>query len=744
MPRYRFDDYLVDTAAFSVQRAGSPVPLEPKAFDLLVLLLETPGRVVTKPEILGTVWRDTAVTDNALTRIVAHLRKSLDDDARDARYVETIPTRGYRFVAPVSRDPEPPATPAPSPPAAHHRPGRWRAALAAVVAAGATAAAVGVTRRVVGRAEGPPSIESLWPAQATVSPGLDTFPALAPGGAALAYASDRTGGFEIVVKSLVPGATEVALTSDGRQNVQPTWSPDGEHVAYHSMRQGGIWIVPARGGVPRQVADFGSAPAWSPDGARLAFQSDPLADVAPSASAANAPSTIWTVARDGTDLRRLTAPTDPAGGHGSPAWSPDGRRIVFTAYSYRPSSLWSVPASGGPARLVAEGHVSMHDPVFAPGGRALYYATGGPFIVRVPLSADTGLPDGEPVALSTPGIQAARYLSISGDGRRLALSGLALRSDLWSVPIVPDSGGPAGPAEALTDDTSRRKSTPVFSPDGEWIAYNGSRSGSGSDIWLLRARDGRIQPLTTGDPAESKHYGSNFRPSWFPDSRRVAFLASEGGRTTYRTADLDTRRPQPLMAIHPADVDGRGVRSGFNAAVDVRLSPDGREVAFSELDPDTGLPRIRVVAVADGASRTLGPADRAESYPAWSPDGRWIATELHTERGSEVGVRPAAGGPLRVLTRGGGESWVHGWSPDGDRVVFAALREGVWNIAWVSRTTGLEVQVTRHSGAAGFVRYPTWSPRGDRIVYERGEVRGNVWIAPLPSPGGGRGMRLHR
>ena len=104
MAVYSFDDIIVDVASFRVERNGEAVPLEPKAFDLLVLLLERPGQLVTKQEILDCVWPQTAVTDNALTRIVANLRKTLGDDARDSRYIETVPTRGYRWLVPVQRD----------------------------------------------------------------------------------------------------------------------------------------------------------------------------------------------------------------------------------------------------------------------------------------------------------------------------------------------------------------------------------------------------------------------------------------------------------------------------------------------------------------------------------------------------------------------------------------------------------------------------------------------------------------
>src|SRR5262249_34691183 len=124
--------------------------------------------------------------------------------------------------------------------------------LAAVVAAGLT------RRRVVSRGAQTPPMESLWATQGTTPPGPDAVPALSPDGRSIAYASDRSGAFEIAIKSIAAAAREIALTADGQQNVEPAWSPDGQSIAYHSMVRGGIWIVPALGGVPRRAADFGS------------------------------------------------------------------------------------------------------------------------------------------------------------------------------------------------------------------------------------------------------------------------------------------------------------------------------------------------------------------------------------------------------------------------------------------------------------------------------------------------------
>jgi TolB-like protein/Flp pilus assembly protein TadD len=98
---YQFDDVVVDRRSYRVLKGGQVVPLGPRAFDLLWDLLDNAGRVVGKEELFERVWRGVAVTDNALTRAVKELRDAIGDDARAPRYVETIPRRGYRFVAPV-------------------------------------------------------------------------------------------------------------------------------------------------------------------------------------------------------------------------------------------------------------------------------------------------------------------------------------------------------------------------------------------------------------------------------------------------------------------------------------------------------------------------------------------------------------------------------------------------------------------------------------------------------------------
>ena len=110
-PMFRFGQVEFDPSNLQLAVRGEVRALEPKSFRLLAFLVENRGRVVTKEEILGAVWKETAVTDNAVTRAVAQIRKALEDDAKEPKYIETVPTVGYRFVGVLCEEAAPdPAT----------------------------------------------------------------------------------------------------------------------------------------------------------------------------------------------------------------------------------------------------------------------------------------------------------------------------------------------------------------------------------------------------------------------------------------------------------------------------------------------------------------------------------------------------------------------------------------------------------------------------------------------------------
>src|SRR6202047_2459695 len=96
---YRFDNVEIDVQNLRVTVGSEIRPLEPKSFRLLLFLVENAGRVLPKEEIMAVVWPGTFVSDNSLAQAVTQIRKALDDDPKAPRYIETVPTVGYRFIA---------------------------------------------------------------------------------------------------------------------------------------------------------------------------------------------------------------------------------------------------------------------------------------------------------------------------------------------------------------------------------------------------------------------------------------------------------------------------------------------------------------------------------------------------------------------------------------------------------------------------------------------------------------------
>jgi DNA-binding winged helix-turn-helix (wHTH) protein len=96
---YHFDDVVVDGDRLGVEKDNQPRKITPRAFDVLVYLVEHRGRVVEKRELFDKVWKEQFVTDNALTRTIKEIRQVIGDDADAPRYIKTVTKRGYRFVA---------------------------------------------------------------------------------------------------------------------------------------------------------------------------------------------------------------------------------------------------------------------------------------------------------------------------------------------------------------------------------------------------------------------------------------------------------------------------------------------------------------------------------------------------------------------------------------------------------------------------------------------------------------------
>ncbi|MBO9623137.1 MAG: transcriptional regulator [Sphingomonas sp.] len=133
---FRFDRFLLDTADRQLRRDDVPVELNARYLDALALLVREHGRLVSKDRFMDEVWRGVPVTDEALTQCIRTLRRQLGDDATRARFIETVPKHGYRFIAPVNVDADALVPGAPAPP-----PIAWRQAL---LLAGAGTAGAGL------------------------------------------------------------------------------------------------------------------------------------------------------------------------------------------------------------------------------------------------------------------------------------------------------------------------------------------------------------------------------------------------------------------------------------------------------------------------------------------------------------------------------------------------------------------------------------------------------------------------
>ncbi len=706
---YRFDNVEVDLQTFKVWKEGKALSLEPKAFEVLVFLINHRDRLVEKNELLDAVWKESFVSLNALTRVIAHLRKTIGDDAKEAKYIETAPTRGYRFIAEVQiravTSPSALSTPKADILSRDRWP-RFRLPSASLVLILIFAGILLIFALIFQTPEQPGLLKTM---QITTTPALDIFPAFSPDGGAIAYSSLRNGNYEIFVRQLVPGGREVRITADGEQNLQPTWSPDGKTIAYHSRRHHGIRIVPSMGGVARQLTDFGSSPSWSRNGDLITFQSDAVADISQTAFGAMPPSTIWIVPARGGTPQQITGIGVPSGGHGDPTWSPDGRRIIFVTHDIWLSEIWSVSPGGEDLKRVWQGHGQFFDPAFSPDGKYLYFSTAsGNFrLWRLRLSADTGLSLGDPIEIANTGASLARHLTVAPDGKRIAYSSLTMINNIGSVMISQNSYESSGPPTLLTQDTNYRKNQHAFSHDGKTIAYNVWRMGVDKEVWLMSA-DGSDSRQLTSEPAVVL--------GWLPQTDQLALVSRSSATTSLSKVDVKTGEQMPI------------VKDSYVAPMG-RLSPDSRQIAFNSRAD--GTINVWTTPFEGGKPKQLTFDREMMGFPCWSPDSQYLAFEMKRGDDTHIAFVNLDGGTPQQLTFERGQAWPGSWSPDGDKIVFAGLRNGIWNIWWVSRSTKVQKQVTNYTKPNTYVRYPAWSPRNNQIVYEYAETTGNIWILEL-------------
>ncbi|MCC6539550.1 MAG: PD40 domain-containing protein [Bryobacterales bacterium] len=707
---FEFDTVSVHPRSFTVERGGARLDLEPKAIRVLLHLLRNRHRAVSKDELVQAVWEGAAVTDNAITRVIAQLRRELGDDSRSPRFVETLPTVGYRFIAPVREVRTPAAVPAAAPP-----PPRSRLPLVAAAAAATAVLAPAAWWLATGAA--PPTIapRPADPVQITTTAGVDARPSFGPDGRAFVYCSNRSGRFELYRRDHAsPGAT-VQLTDDGQQNLHPAWSPDGRWIAYHSAARRGIWVIPAAGAPtpPRRLSEFGSAPAWSPGSDTVAFTSAEPFSLAPFDT--GSPGAIWTVTLNGSSLRQWTNGSNPRGSHAAPAWSRDGRRLAFAVLG-RDSSIHLLDlASGQASPLVRTGvdiprlpgnFVSrVWDPVFGPRDETLYFSAAGErgehAIWAVPTQGGSS---GKPVRVFTSQSDIPTGLTLSASGERLLFARLRNTSQLWTL----DSA--TGVSKPLFKEEVLRAYVPSYSPDGQWLAFAVETQGRNRDIWVMPAAGNGEAVSVSPDPG-AKEAGTVWTPAGellynYGNSTAVEFRAYHPATRKSRT--ILTRNVTGIF--HPTLMPNtQDLLSACSTPMNICLGPANTAAAPRQLTFD----RERAwFAIADRA-------------------GAWLAYQLTRGEASHLAVIRRDGTEPKLLTTDAAQNWAHSFSSDSRRIAFASVRDGVWNLWWIDRVTGERRQLTQGAAFGSFVRSPAWRPGTQQLAYEWFESRGNLFELPL-------------
>ncbi len=749
---YRFDDVVVEPAAFRLLKAGTPVRIEPKALEVLLHLIERRERVVTKQELLDDVWRGTAVTENSLTRAVAQIRKLLGDDLQSPRYIQTVPTKGYRFIGQLQQEEVeaaeervPEVLPAPPPAAlvtvdregdrepprgqtlSPRLAGRVRRRTAFVVMATiiVTVIAIVAARLLVwflvprpspplpSPGESRPSIAAR-PLRATAR--VQSFPTFSPDGESVAYSLEVDGTTHIFRSRI--GSADETQVSRGDGESQPAWSPDGKSIAYVALRRGGIWIVPATGeGEPVRLTTFGSRPQWSPDGREIAFQSDEGTESGWTAFDALPRSTIWIVNVSTGRAAPLTREGHPAGGHGAPAWRRDGNRLAFTSCEVEWCGIYTIARDGSGLATIITDTRGLSSPVFAREGNALYYVLtryNNSLLMSVAIdSSGARTADAAPVRLRSSGPGVMQQVAISRDGFRLAWTLVEESSDLYSIPAQPPSGE-GGEAKQLTRNPTFRSIFPAFSPDGTKIAYSAAAAGEDSGIWIVDADGANAKAVAVGP-------GLKQRTAWSRDGYSILYAAWNAQPMSWKSGpallqvSLVTGRSS-VVAELPRDASAP------------MLSPDGSTVAFNRTFG--GVASVWLSPVARTEPRQLTANNAFARFPRWSPSGRQLAVQVRTEGGgSAVGVVDVGSAALKIITTERGDAVPYGWSPDGKEISFAARRAGVWNIYAIPVNGGRERKLTGNASTNVWFGSPVWSPAGDRIVYEAGSPKANVWIS---------------
>lgn len=668
---YLFDSFLLDEESFCLTRNGQRVPLEPKSLRVLLLLVKSEGRLLEKNAILEIVWKDTFVEEATLTRAIALLRKQLDDDPRRPRFIETVPTRGYRFVAAVKttrssaessgaslvpgaevteRIPAGPTTlPAPAVMQPARPSGRSPATRRAFLwTAGTALVAAGIwldrSLRRKARSNAVSLVLPLPLGAAAADPGrLLGPPVVAPDGSAVVVSLTTEIGQNLFIRRL---DTDRLLKIEGTQNAtQPFWSPDSQHIAFFADAK--LKRIPVIGGSAVKLCD---APvprggSWGRDGTivfGLNFQA------------------IFRVPESGGTSAPVTQLDKALGenSHRNPIFLPNGRSFLYFARTddadHRAIYLASLDRPQQRQRiLVADGQFALgRDP-----------ETGTYYL----LSQQSGNIALQPFSVDNEKLvgSSAILLDRSGTISASETGVLAIRTDEETVTrlIWFDRSGKELETLGIPDDYWSIS----LSPDGRYAATTKHDYLTGEfRIWIASLRSGLFEPLSTLNHSDSPVWSRDGSALYYSDVRRRQFLRRQISARDPDADKLILDLPKDRF-VHVTDISPDQRFAAADFAVDNAHS----EVAWIELG-STLQPAMPWHFVG-----AFGPEGL---LPSFSPDGRWLAFASRQAGNLELYVMgfPPAHSELRRISLNGGRA--PRWRRDGKELFFLAGDSGLMSV----------------------------------------------------------------
>jgi Tol biopolymer transport system component/DNA-binding winged helix-turn-helix (wHTH) protein len=722
---YAFGPFHLDASERLLLRDGKPVPLAPKAFATLVLLVERQGKLVEKDELMRAVWPDAVVEENNLNKYISALRRTLGEADPDQTYIETVPKLGYRFVAPVrelgdagadlelEREALPPGLTGGNGQAtvglgATHALATARSGLSSGLLALAIAVLLIGAAVLAGlslRHDGPSAAKSEMTVERLTYGGYVHSATLSPDGKYFVYAERDGETSRLWLRQTEQGNPLQIIAPSECYILGTTFSPDGQSVYFvirdKQDQQGALYRVPALGGPQTKLlVGINSPVACSPDGRQLAFIR---------ADNETRESRLVIAASDGSNGRVLAQRRGMEQfGENGPAWSPDGRQIAVvlftgpTAASEPFCRLVGVDAQSGALRqLTAQRWDECGRLAWAGDGRGL-------ILLGTKLGeAGRGLRD-QVWYVTQPGGEAHRItagsnrylhesLGLTADSSALLAVSFSRASQIWAM----DARGDERTAIQLTAGTGDGRAGLAELPDGRVVFIR--RTGEHVDLWQMNA-DGTEQKQLTTDPPFLEELRAT------PGGRYLIFASNRAGRSHLFRVDADGKNLRQLTG-------------GDSSEIDADCSPDGQWLVYAStlvLKDGYGPTSLWRVSIDGGTPVRL--TEQEASTPHFSPDGKYISyVYLGRDKESRLALISAEGGtPLKTFATVQTPELNIGcrFTPDGQALSYLVRQKATINI-WLQPLDGSSPRPLTHFQGGELYNY-LFSRDGTRLFLARG------------------------